>query len=73
MKESPKLQKQEKIKTPNEKKAKQDGKQEQKTPKTPKEQPKKRTIEGGVIIEDLKQGEGQVAKPGKMCQVLIIN
>lgn len=65
--EANKTPKQEKPKTPNEKKVK----QEQKTPKTPKEQPKKRTVEGGVIVEDLKQGEGQVAKPGRICQVMI--
>lgn len=61
--------KQEKAKTPNEKKAKQP---EQKTPKSTKDTPKKRTVEGGVVIEDLKQGEGQVAKPGKICQVLMM-
>lgn len=35
--------------------------------------PKKRTVEGGIVIEDIKQGEGQVAKPGKICQVLALN
>lgn len=60
--------KQEKVKTPSTDKKQ---KQEVKTPKSPKETPqqKKRTVEGGVIIEDLKQGEGPVAKPGKICQV----
>lgn len=58
--------KQDKVKTPsNDKKAK----QEQKTPKDAQQQ-KKRTIEGGVIVEDLKQGDGQIAKPGKICVVL---
>lgn len=28
--------------------------------------PQKRTVEGGVIVEDLKVGNGPVAKPGRM-------
>lgn len=47
-----------------------------KTEKVQKEQkqkgaasPQKKVIEGGVIIEELKEGNGQLAKPGKLVQV----
>lgn len=35
---------------------------------SPKQQ-KQRTLEGGVIVEDLKVGTGEIAKPGRMVQV----
>lgn len=40
-----------------------------KSPKQQGESPQKKTIEGGVIIEDVKLGNGQVAKPGKFVRV----
>lgn len=51
--------------------------EKQKGDKTPKGQktpgkegsPLKRTMEGGVVIEELRIGDGQVAKPGKLVQV----
>lgn len=49
------------------------GKGEGKTPgKSPKQEggsPQKKTIEGGVIIEDVRVGNGPVAKPGKFVKV----
>lgn len=57
----------------SEKKAQQNQQKQEKTPnqqkQKPKETPQKRTVEGGLIIEDLKDGNGPVAKPGKVCQV----
>lgn len=39
-----------------------------KTPKTPKQEGSstKKVLEGGIICEDVKIGNGPVAKPGKM-------
>lgn len=55
------------MKTP-----KTDVQQKNKTPKSeesPLQHQQKKTLEGGVIIQDLKVGEGNVAKAGKMLQV----
>lgn len=67
-------------KTPTVKSAKKEKQTpQQKTPKpekptkelTPSPKPQKRSLEGGVVVEDLKVGSGDLAKPGKMVQVLI--
>ncbi|KRT81323.1 hypothetical protein AMK59_5531 [Oryctes borbonicus] len=52
-------------KTPN----KADGKTPNKSPKQEGGSPQKRTIEGGVVIEDVKIGGGPAAKPGKFVKV----
>jgi FK506-binding nuclear protein len=44
-------------------------KKQQQKQQTPAKTPGKKTIEGGVIIEDLRQGQGAPAKQGKMVQV----
>lgn len=31
--------------------------------------PKKQSMEGGVVVEELKSGNGPIAKPGKMVSV----
>lgn len=60
------------VKTPkaNESKA------EVKTPKANEpgtsQSPKKQTVEGGVMFEELKPGNGPVAKPGKMVSIVFI-
>jgi len=50
-------------KTPNQK--------EVKTPASPNQQgtPQRRTLEGGVVVQDLKVGDGQTVKSGKIIQV----
>lgn len=59
------------VKTPKQDKKtpKQEGKtpkQDKKTPKTPTTPGQKKVLEGGIVAEDLKPGEGPIAKPGKM-------
>lgn len=70
---TPKSEKKDKNKnTPQNKNAQQQQQtQQQKQGKTPNKgtesgSPQKKVVEGGVIIEELKAGEGPVAKPGKM-------
>lgn len=56
--------------TPKSKKNKQQQQPEKKTEKQKQEKKQaKKTVEGGVVIEDLKMGIGAVAKPGKNVQV----
>lgn len=66
------------VPTKSEKKAQKKSlsKAEVKTPKgnesvtSSSQSPKKQSMEGGVIVEELKPGNGPVAKPGKMVSVL---
>lgn len=57
------------VKTPQQNEKQQKGEKTPKGQKTPGGTPNKKTVEGGVLVEDLKMGEGQVAKPGKLVQV----
>jgi len=45
------------------------GEKENQKPQEKSQKPERKTIEGGVIIEDLKVGSGQAAKSGKVVQV----
>ncbi|GJQ77687.1 putative peptidyl-prolyl cis-trans isomerase [Trypoxylus dichotomus] len=45
------------------------GKTPSKSPKQEGGSPQKKTVEGGVVIEDVKVGNGPVAKPGKIVKV----
>ncbi len=42
------------------------------TPGTPGQSQKKQTLEGGVIAEELKGGNGPIAKPGRMVRCFVL-
>ncbi|KAJ8981256.1 hypothetical protein NQ317_014567 [Molorchus minor] len=41
-----------------------------KVKKTPETSPKKRVLQGGVIVEDLREGQGAPAKNGRVVNAL---